>query len=229
MLLTWYFIFLVGVFVPFLALKSAFKLNSGAVAMPPRKRFFVQTIVMLSFIGGFAVFCARNIGLPIFHRYTPTGRDLLLGVAFLVLSIGTLPMRLRMASPARRRRLLAILPDTRSELGLWVLVCLAAGFWEEITYRGTLFMMLRYVSHSAWTAAVVCSLIFAVSHALQGWKSAALIFFFALASHGIVAVTGTLYLMMVLHAVYDLAVGVWFPPAVQQLERELTKAATNQT
>jgi hypothetical protein len=50
--------------------------------------------------------------------------------------------------------------------------------------------------------------VFAVSHALQGWKSGAVIFLMALVFQGLVWLTGTLVVAMVVHAVYDISAGV---------------------
>jgi hypothetical protein len=48
---------------------------------------------------------------------------------------------------------------------------------------------------------------FALAHWVQGWKSGAVIFAMALVAHALVALTGTLVLKMIVHAVYDFVAG----------------------
>src|SRR5207248_1049618 len=94
------------------------------------------------------------------------------------------------------------------ELGWWAAVSLAAGIIEESVYRGVLFGILFYWLDNWWVAALLCSLSFALGHAIQGWKSTVIIFVMALMFHGLVRVTGSRYVAMVVHAAYDLIAGV---------------------
>ena len=55
---------------------------------------------------------------------------------------------------------------------------------------------------------LVCVLVFAISHFVQGWRAMVVIVALAAASHGIVYLTGDLYTAMFVHVVYDFLAGV---------------------
>ena len=63
---------------------------------------------------------------------------------------------------------------------------------------------------SGWVAAVIASIVFGVSHAVQGWKTAGIITIIAFLLHGLVAMSGTLYPAIVAHAVYDIVAGLTY-------------------
>ena len=84
---------------------------------------------------------------------------------------------------------------------------LAAAVAEEVAYRGVGVQILWYSLGSQTAAILICATAFAIAHALQGWKSAVMIFALALVLHALVELTGTLVLAMVVHAVYDLVAG----------------------
>lgn len=102
------------------------------------------------------------------------------------------------------------MPTNAGERRLWVLVAVAAGVSEEVTYRGVLFALLWTLTGSGWVAALVAAVIFGVSHSVQGWKSAGIITIIALLLHGLVAVSGALYPAIVAHAVYDIVAGLTY-------------------
>ena len=102
------------------------------------------------------------------------------------------------------------MPTNASERRLWVMVAVAAGVSEEVTYRGVLFALLWTLTGSALLAAILASVVFGVSHAVQGWKTAGIITIIALLLHGLVAVSGTLYPAIVAHAVYDIVAGLTY-------------------
>ena len=54
----------------------------------------------------------------------------------------------------------------------------------------------------------ISALAFAVSHALQGWKTGIIIFAIGLTMHALVWFTGTLVVAMVVHASYDVMAGI---------------------
>lgn len=43
---------------------------------------------------------------------------------------------------------------------------------------------------------------------VQGWKSSAIIFFFAMGFHGLVWLSGSLYVAMIVHITYDIIAGL---------------------
>ena len=74
---------------------------------------------------------------------------------------------------------------------------------------------------SFWLAMLLCVSAFAIAHAIQGWRGILATAIIALLLHGVVYETGSLYLAIVVHAVYDLMVGTIAVPI-------LSKFATTQ-
>jgi membrane protease YdiL (CAAX protease family) len=99
------------------------------------------------------------------------------------------------------------MPRTPRERWLWGGVSLAAGFGEEVTYRGVMFILLSRLLGGPLPAAIIASAVFGFSHILQGWKNAVIIGIVALAMHGLVIWSGSLYIAMAVHGIYDLVAG----------------------
>lgn len=89
---------------------------------------------------------------------------------------------------------------------------------EEIAYRGVAMSILWYSLGNPWIAALICAIAFAAAHWAQGAKSGVFIFFLALMMHGLVAITGTLILAMVVHGIYDFVAGYLISREVQGFE-----------
>ena len=65
-----------------------------------------------------------------------------------------------------------LLPKTISESIAWILVSLAAGFCEELVYRGYLQRQLWSLTKNLPLALVLQAIIFACGHLYQGWRPA---------------------------------------------------------
>lgn len=104
-------------------------------------------------------------------------------------------------------RLALFAPRTREERRWWVAVSLAAGISEEIVWRGVMLWLLWWVLGSWIAAAVLSSAVFGVAHALQGWKSAAIIGVIALGMAWFVRWADGLLLAAAIHAAYDVVAG----------------------
>ena len=217
------YLLFVGVMLPLAALRSVAR--SGAVALPPRRVVFINTLLLLIVTGTLAIVTARSIGLPIFARHIPSARDLIAAALAAAIVGGWVPIGWRLRSPERRRRLLALLPQTPGERGLWLVLTLAAGFFEEIIYRGVLFSIVMYLTHSWWVAALLCALVFALVHAVQGLRSAIVVGVIALIFQALVRVTGSLYEAMVVHFLYDLVVGLVIGAQARVIGAEAQPAA----
>jgi uncharacterized protein len=100
-----------------------------------------------------------------------------------------------------------VLPHTRKELYLFGGVSLTAGFCEEFLFRGY-FIWALTPSLGWWGAAALSLLIFASGHAYQGWNGAlrtgVVGAFFTL----VVAISGSLWPAIALHALLDLGQGI---------------------
>jgi membrane protease YdiL (CAAX protease family) len=109
----------------------------------------------------------------------------------------------------RETTLLArLIPVTRREKGVFVLLSLSAGLGEELAYRGFLVPVLSPLLGGAWPAAVLASAVFGLLHAYQGWigvfRTGILGFILALS----MVLSGTLWPAILAHAILDVMAGV---------------------
>ncbi len=84
-----------------------------------------------------------------------------------------------------------------------------------------LFAIVVYLTGSVMVAVLIASLVFALAHALQGWRGMLAIFFIALAMHGLVLFSKSLLPAMAAHALYD-AIAGWLIP--RWVERDTAAA-----
>ena len=103
-----------GLGLPGLAVASSRMLNAGE-AFPPRKAFYVETLVLLAIIGIASLGVAATNGLPLFPPLRFNRRDMTAAVVALGLALGTLPLRWVTASEWRKRRLSMLVPHGRGE------------------------------------------------------------------------------------------------------------------
>jgi membrane protease YdiL (CAAX protease family) len=68
------------------------------------------------------------------------------------------------------KRIGSMLPQGKSEIAMWLLLCVTAGFCEEVIFRGYFQKQFAIVLNSAWAGIVVQGLIFGGSHAYEGWQ-----------------------------------------------------------
>jgi membrane protease YdiL (CAAX protease family) len=66
-----------------------------------------------------------------------------------------------------------LLPRRPLEVGVWIFVCVTAGFCEEFVFRGYVQRQLLALSGSMPAAVVGQAIVFAVMHAYQGWRAVA--------------------------------------------------------
>ena len=129
-------------------------------------------------------------------------------------------------------------PHEYGELGWWILVSLAAGIVEEIVYRGVMPSLLTSTIAgwmgsgapegaapfggsftTAWCIAVSISIAaFVLGHYGQGAARASFLAVFSLVCHVLVRTTGSLYLAMGFHVLYDIFAGVQSIRAVREME-----------
>lgn len=202
----WAYLAFMGLYVPYKAWASRAKLTGGTT-LPPRERHFVAVIFsqLLLLAVGLAVSTLSWIRL--YPPVAPKPADLLAGAVVLALLIGFMVPRWRLAVKKTDRRLYFFMPTGAKEKALWVGVSLLAGFGEESIYRGVLFALLVTVTGNLWIAALGAALIFAAGHAFQSRRSMAIIFVFSLVFQALTIATGTLYVAMVVHCLYDVVAG----------------------
>lgn len=105
----------------------------------------------------------------------------------------------------------SFLPEKIRELPAYILLCICAGVFEEIIYRG--FMVTYFLRNQDGTtfpiiAIMAPSILFSLAHYYQGWSSVVKIFIFASLLSGIFIVSKSIYPTMVLHFLIDLTSGL---------------------
>jgi membrane protease YdiL (CAAX protease family) len=204
-----YYVFLIGLLLPVLCIRSYYKLKAGA-RFPPKSASRLTTLVLhaLMFLSAFLTW--RSFEIPMFPRPDIGWKEAGFGLAVLVVFLAFMIPKWKkkaMASPEKTYR---SMPQTSAELKMWAVVSLSAGFVEEIAYRGVLFGILDYWLKNWWAAAILCAIAFGLGHAIQGWKNTGIIFVMSVVFQGLVYFTGTLYVAMVVHAVYDFIAGAMY-------------------
>jgi membrane protease YdiL (CAAX protease family) len=69
----------------------------------------------------------------------------------------------------------SLLPKSLLEIALWILLCLTAGFCEEIAFRGYLQKQFHAFTGSIAIAVMLQGIVFGITHGYQGWKNVAVI------------------------------------------------------
>lgn len=210
-----YWLFIFGVVLPYAAIRSNRKIKAG-MQLPPKRRYFISVFVQQFFLLGLSLYAASAEYVPLFRPWDLRLRDVALGVLFLVSAIVMMYPRWKKSVEKGSPKLYFFTPRNSVERALWIAVSAAAGFGEEISYRGVMFILVERLVHSGIAAALISAIIFGISHMLQGWKSALIIVFFALGFHALVHITGSLYIAMVVHFAYDVTAGLTYGRMVRE-------------
>jgi membrane protease YdiL (CAAX protease family) len=195
-----------GVFLPWAAFRSGRQFETSS--LPPRPQLFISLIVYQIIFAVISLLVAWGEDIPLFPTIDLRPAPLALGVGLLAVGFAVVGSRLRQEVERRERKLHMCMPRTRQERWLWAGVSLAAGFGEEVTYRGVMFTLLSRLTGEALPAAIIASAVFGLSHILQGWKNVVIVAIIALAIQGLVIWSGSLYLAIAMHAIYDLVAGL---------------------
>ena len=209
-----YLYWVLGVLPAFGVFSLSYTRRNKATAK--KKRY----LTLIFFLAGLLVFtfaAAQAEKIVLFPPQAPSPTAWICGAVFIAAVLACLKFRWTSIGPERRERLHLYLPETQRDFLLWIPVSLLAGVAEECAYRRTAFDLLVLIAGSPRFALVTCVIAFAAAHLYQGWKAAAEIGLLGLFSHIAVFLTGSLYLSIVVHAVYDLLVG-WF--VMRQLPKD---------
>jgi len=99
-----------------------------------------------------------------------------------------------------------IFPRTESELSRFTTVSITAGIVEETIWRGFVIWYLSQLM-PVWAAAVLSTIGFGLAHAYQGASNVPKVILVGAAFTLLYLLTGSLWLPMVLHAVFDIVQG----------------------
>jgi membrane protease YdiL (CAAX protease family) len=98
-------------------------------------------------------------------------------------------------------------PQNYLELALWLMVCLGAGFGEELTFRGYFQTQFTIISGSVVTALLCQALLFGLAHSFAGWSGVLALCFFGLINGSATLWRGNLRPAIIAHVWWDVYSG----------------------
>lgn len=205
-LTVWFFAFC-GIILPYHSLQSALGRRVG-IHQLARGKLVRQALLMQGILIFLSGFVAMDTEIDVFWPGTLHAKAVTRAFGIIVLMLMSIPLRWKFLSDERKRRVLHTVPQQPRELGLWLVVSMGAGVAEELTYRGVMFALLFRLIGAWWPAALICAVVFAVGHSNWGLTSATIVGLFSLGMQWLVLVTGSLYLAMAVHGVYDFLAGI---------------------
>ncbi|MEA2569841.1 MAG: protease family protein [Acidobacteriota bacterium] len=209
MLFGWLHILFFGLFVPVVALRT----RSAVLRMtapPNRIVFYSGALIQLVLFTAISIFVAAKENIELFPHRAPTAIQALIGLIALIVLVAFLRPRWKQSVLSGEKVIALFMPATRDERLLWLLVSLLAGFSEEITWRGVQTALLDRVTGALVFGILFSAVMFGAAHAVQGYEGVALIGTIALVFHGLVLITGSLYVAMAVHFLYDAIAGLTY-------------------
>jgi membrane protease YdiL (CAAX protease family) len=200
------FLGVVGAFIPIAAWLSSRALDQGVRI--ERLDFYLETVITQTALVLLALWVWRANDVPLSFAITLDARSLFWAALLLTTALLLMYVAWTRSGPARRARYRMILPQSLHEKVAWAGVSLTAGIAEEIVYRGILFGLLLGWSDSWWTAALAAAILFGVGHLVQGWKVVPIVIAYGLLFQTLYSATGSLFLPIAVHVMYDLIAGL---------------------
>ncbi len=211
----WVCLSVFGLVLPYLALVSAVQ-PRPPVAVPPRKRLYLLGYVQKGLLLWLALWTSGRMSWHPFPPYAVRAEHLLAGLALLAAAVAW-------AWPRWRDRAVGVesfaswyLPKDGLERGMWVLASAVAGFGEEVEYRYVLFHLGLVLTGSFPGAALLSAVPFALAHANQGWRVVAGLLGIALLLQALVWWTGTLWIAIGVHFLYNALAGLAHGPLARR-------------
>jgi membrane protease YdiL (CAAX protease family) len=202
----WYHLVFFGLLLPVVALRSRRKLSQ--VASIPRKQFFVSVLVQQGIFLTVSLVVARSERIPLLPRVWPTPQAWTLGALLLAVSWVAMRPFWRDAVARREPRVHLSMPSDGTERGLWLVISVAAGIGEEISYRGVMYTLLQRLLGDPVRAAAGAAVLFGAAHVVQGWRAIGVTTVLALAAQALVLYSGSLYVAIAWHVAYDVVAGL---------------------
>jgi uncharacterized protein len=98
-------------------------------------------------------------------------RDLGIGIAFLlVCGIGVVNGLGYLLKVVDNQAIRQMMPRTNTEVILWCLMSLTAGFCEEVIFRGYLQRQFTAITQATMGGIILQGIVFGAGHGYQGWK-----------------------------------------------------------
>lgn len=198
---------LVFVVVPILSAKTYYRFKSGE-ELPAKDKQFVGILVSFLLLWLPAMGSANQQALELWPLRFPTAQQWLVGA----LVLGAFYLWVRHSwhrnpeKGARHARF--FLPETANQVRYWVAISLSAGIVEEYVYRGVVYAAVFSLTGKSYSAALISAAAFGGAHLYAGLRNGVWTSLVGLMLQVLVFWTGTLYLSMAVHAIYDLIVGL---------------------
>jgi membrane protease YdiL (CAAX protease family) len=203
----WAWLALVLAALPYLAWRTKLLLDEGA-DLGARRTLLAGVLLQQALLAAATlVVCELEDVAPALGA-APSEGGWWAALGVLALALASVPWRWSRTAAAERARLFAIGPESTRDLPLWFALSLAAGFAEELAWRGLLVELLARAGLAHAPALLAAALSFALAHLTQGWRSLVPVFLFALGLHAVVAAGGSLWPAMAAHGAYDAAAGL---------------------
>lgn len=136
---------------------------------------YLSVIVMQWLTLGFIWYGIRQRGLSLrdviggsWPRWTSVLRDIALAIGFIIVSAIVLATVSHLLQAGNRDVVSRLLPHTRVEVALYLLLCATAGFCEESIFRGYLQKQFSAWTHSASAGLILQAVVFGAAHGYQG-------------------------------------------------------------
>jgi membrane protease YdiL (CAAX protease family) len=213
--LGWVFVVFVTVVVPWAVVRN----RETALAMagiPLALRFYAMLLPQVV-LGLLAMATGLLEGVELFPRRAPSASSWLLGAVFLLIALALVRPHWRRSVEEQKPTWRLFAPTDRRERRMWVALSLSAGVGEELVWRGVLPELLATVLGMPAMGIALSIVSFALAHAIQGLRSVLAIAAIAAAFHALVFVSGSLYVAMVVHFVYDVVAGFTYARFAREL------------
>jgi membrane protease YdiL (CAAX protease family) len=111
------------------------------------------------------------------------------------------------------------LSTRRYGVATFVAMMLLAAIWEELCFRGTVFLLLPSTVAGRVAGLIGGSLLFAAQHLRMGVRRASYTAGFGMMFAGLYLITGDLLAVIIAHATGNILSGLWWAPQVERLRR----------
>ena len=143
---------------------------------------YMSVILMQWVIVAFIGFGLRRRGLTLreliggtWPRWTSILRDVGIAIVFLIVSGTILAASAGLLHASNREVAERLLPHTRADIAVYLLLCATAGFCEEVIFRGYLQKQFSAWTRSATAGLLLQALVFGAGHGYQGPRLMAVI------------------------------------------------------
>jgi hypothetical protein len=223
----WFHLVYFGFVIPGLVVYRRNALFTEGQPLPNRLRHFRVTAFALLAFASISLLVAWVQRIPLFPRSLPPPTAVIAGIVFYAVAVLHGRRRWRSAVERRAPAVYLFMPVNARERGWWIAVSLLAGVGEEITSRGVQAAVVGMATGNFWVTVLLCSISFGLAHAIQGWKTVAIISVFTVGLHALVWLAGSLYVAMIVHVAYDITAGISYGRLGKELMPDGFKPAPN--